>query len=166
MSERVWALIAATVIAILAGLAIQQAGRAPDLAFDSLGSATVPYFTGIGLLVLVAMMMLEQFAPGRHTAEPGAATAVDPGNARDGPKTRWPVGVRSGIAFGGFLIYVAVLGRTDIPFWLASLVYIYLASRTLEGGSGRGRLASLVVSAVIAIGIEVVFTRFLLIDLP
>ena len=71
MSVRGWTWFASGVVIVLAMLAIHQAGEAPSMAFDSLGSATVPYFVGIGLLVLTGIMIVEELIYSR-----GSATAV------------------------------------------------------------------------------------------
>ena len=163
MSRRNWTWVTAGVVVLLAGLAIQQAANAPALAFDSFGSATIPYFVAISLLVLVALMVFEELTLGEGLAKPDRGPAETGANA---PAPRWSVGSRTALSLAAFIVYVVLLDLTDIPFWVATLIFTYIGSRLLEGGTGRGRIASLVVAALVAVGTQVVFTEFLLIDLP
>lgn len=159
-----WTISVAGIIIVLSVAAIQQAGLAPHFAFEHLGSGTVPYFVAISLLVLSALMLAEEFLLKGNGVPPTAAdTSPEP---KDSPVPRLTVGLRTGVVFIGFLVFVLVLDYTPVPFWLATLVFTYLASRVLEGGTGRARLASIIIAAVVAVGIHVVFTEFLLIDLP
>lgn len=155
-------MVLSAIVAVLALVAIQQAGEAPDLAFDTLGSATVPYVVAVILLVLTALALAEDLL-----SKTGARTdSVAGREAPDVPQGRWSVGTRTALGGAGLLVYVALLDYLDVPFWTLTWAYLFIVSRLIEGGRSRGRLVSLVVSGAVAVGIDVLFTRVLLIDLP
>ena len=165
MTRTRWTLVIGLVVCLLAGISIQQAGIAPNIAFDVLGSGTVPMFVAVILLVLVALMFIEEFVFGGPRIEfYEEGEIVEPSS--DQVEPRWNANFRTFLILVVFIAYLFALDFLSVPFWAATFIATYISSRILEGGLGRGRITSLVVAAVIAGGIDIIFTNFLLIDLP
>ena len=165
MTRTKWTLVTGFIICVLAAIAIEQASKAPDIAFDVLGSGTVPMFVAVSLIVLVALMMIEEFAFGGPDIE-GSDTFATEQSKAEVSSPRWSTGTRTTASLVVFLCYLLALDFTHVPFWIATFFATYLCSRILEGGRGRGHITSLIIAAIVAVGIEVIFTNFLLIDLP
>ena len=160
MSPTKWTYVMAGVVFILALLAIEQASQAPAVSFDSLGSATVPYMVAAALLLLSCLMVLEELMSAKLPAdEAGNVSAM----AR---QLGMPIVLRTTICLIAFVAYVTALHLTAVPFWTVTLPFVYLCSRVLEGGAGHGRLASLILACIVAVGVQWTFTGLLLIDLP
>ena len=165
MTRTKWTLVIGLVVCALAGVAIQQSRIAPDIAFDYLGSGTVPTFVSIVLLILVALMMVEEFIFGGPRIDI-LEDDEDQDQTAERARPHWSVGFRTGAALVVFLLYLLILEFTAMPFWIPTFTATYLCSRILEGGLGRGRLTSIIVAAVVAGGVEIIFTQVFLIDLP
>ena len=162
-----WTVVMAGIVALISVLALHQAARAPAPGFDSLGSAAVPYFIAICLIILTGLMLLEEFTSRSDDLPLSAPEPAQPSQGQaEASRRSWPIEVRTGTGFGLFIIYALTLNLTPVPYWAATFVFAYSCSRILEGGSGRFQRTSLIVAAVLAVSIEVIFTRFLLIDLP
>jgi hypothetical protein len=166
MTRAKWTLVIAFIVCGLSAIALQQAEFAPDIAFDILGSATVPQFVAYSLLILVALMLIEEFGFGGPRIEFIEDDSSENSSEKDTVVQRWSAGYRTFAGLIVFLSYLLALEYTPIPFWLATFISTYLSSRILEGGLGRGKITSLIIAAIIAGGVEVIFTQFLLIDLP
>jgi len=166
MTRAKWTIVNGIVICVLCVIGIQQASLAPEIAFDILGSATVPRFVSVALLILVVLMLVEEFV------FDGPSTDDAEDETSDSPEEivtilpQWGEGYRTFANLIVFILYLLSLEYTPVPFWLATFVSIYLCSRILEGGLGRGQKASLIIAIIIAGSIDVIFTNFLLIDLP
>lgn len=166
MTRAKWTLVNAIVICALSALAIQQADLAPDIAFDILGSGTVPRFVAISLLVLVVLMLVEEFVFDGPRVESVEDETSNPPEESVKIAPRWSEGYRTFSCLIVFFVYLLSLEYTPVPFWLATFMSTYLTSRILEGGLGRGRMASLIIAMLVACGVDLVFTNYLLIDLP
>jgi hypothetical protein len=59
-----------------------------------------------------------------------------------------------------------ILEQTSVPFWLLTSCFLLLASRIVEGDLRRWLIISIMLSLGLGLALEMIFTRFLLIELP
>jgi putative tricarboxylic transport membrane protein len=144
-------LVAGTVALIVAGLFIVEARGLPPPFFEPIGSAAVPRGTAwIAVVLAIAMM-------GRAllSREPAAAAFHSPRE------------LRRTLAFSVLiLVYVAALGLTRIGYAVTTTVFLTLAIPLLAGFSRQWLLRSFALGIVLGFGLQFLFTRVLVTDLP
>jgi putative tricarboxylic transport membrane protein len=144
-------LLAGTVALIVAGLFIVEARGLPPPFFEPIGSAAVPRGTAWIVVVLALAMMGRAL----FSREPGSAAFHSPQE------------VRRTVAFSALiLLYVAALGLTKIGYAVSTLVFLAISVPLLAGFSRRWLLRSVVLGIVFGFGLQFLFTRVLVTDLP
>ncbi len=156
----------AIIVIGLSLLAIQQAGVAPEISVDEFGAGTAPMAIAVCLIILSVIIVIEAYVQrGRDIAYvPPVDLDTEPTQTR---VPFWQRGVFKGAGtIGLFLIFVALLEMTGVPFWLLTAAFLFLASRVIEGSVRRWLLLSLLMSLGLGVALDVIFARFLLIELP
>lgn len=159
-------LVMAAVVIALSLLAIQQGGVAPEKSVDKFGSGTAPMAIAICLIVLSIIIVAEAFAhrgKGLNDIPPAVHEAGPAGPAV-------PYWQRSAFKGAGtivlFLVFVVLLDRTRVPFWSLTSAFLFLASRVIEGNLRWWLVLSFFLSLGLGVTLDVVLTRFLVIELP
>lgn len=134
----------------LAGLVLVESRHIPPTVFDALGSAAVPR----GVAVLIALLSLLVLARCRGRA--GAAEA--------GVSLARRVDALAVLLLTA--LFVAAMQAELLGFgWLAS-VYLVAAIGWLERFALRRLPATVVLAAVVGFGLQYVFTRIFIVNLP
>ncbi|MCD1636453.1 tripartite tricarboxylate transporter TctB family protein [Martelella mediterranea] len=163
-SRSIWAM--AIVVIGLSAMAIQQAGVAPDISVDQFGSGTAPLAVAVSLIILSVFMVVEAWLKRANEFEDLPIVNPEALKARRA-KPYMQHGIFKGTGtIGLFLIFVVLLEATRAPFWLLTAVFLFLASRVIEGSLRQWLILSLLLSLGLGVALDVIFARFLLIELP
>ena len=144
-------IIACVLFTLLGVLTLRAASHITGAAFDPIGSQAVPYTLGGLLLLLLAADTLTKNTTETESDEPAAPIAM----------------LRIGLVLGLSVIYCAGVFVLAVPFSLATLVFVPLASYALlPDNTGRAHLMRLLTGAVIGFGGELLFTKIFFVDIP
>ncbi len=144
-------IIAWILFAALGGLTLWAATQITGAAFDPLGSQAVPYALGSLLLLLMVVDAGVKKQTQTESEEPAD----------------WMSMIRMAAVLGLSVLYCAGVFILAIPFSIATLVFIPLASYVLSPSyDRRANMMRLVIGAVIGCGGEFLFTKVFFVDIP
>lgn len=153
-------------VIVISGLAIQQAGIAPKIAVDKFGSGTAPMAVAICLIILAIIVVVEDYVADRKIRDDRSPDEAEHSRL-DTHTSFWQSNRFKGVgSIGAFFIYVMILEQTSVSFWLLTSCFLLLASRIVEGDLRRWLIISILLSLGLGLALEMIFTRFLLIELP
>lgn len=132
----------------------------PPPRFEPLGSAAMPRILA-GLIALFALIIMAGAWMGKARPVPEEASRGEP--EPDDAVAAPPL--RSLVAFGLLVSYVAALDWGRTPFVPATVVFVVAMGAVLAPRSWRTLAAFAVFGLVLALLIDAVFTRFLFVDL-
>lgn len=146
-------MVSATITAI-ALVAFAQAYRLPDGAYEPLGPGFLPLLIS-GLIALLA----------------GGASIVSLRRGALSARLRWSRANLNQLGrqtvFGVAVIaYVLALQSGVLPFWIITTVLVFGLSLLLGGMKARVAAGGLAFALVLGIGLQLIFTRLFVIDLP
>lgn len=144
--------LAAFALGIAALLAIGSSGLPPPR-FEPMGSAAVPRILA-ALIALFALLILAKAWTRREAvldAGPADEVVAPPG--------------RSLAAFAALVAYVAALDFAHAPFIPTTVAFVLVMGLTLAARTRRTLLGFALLGLILAVGIDMVFTRFLYVDL-
>ncbi|MCP5152540.1 MAG: tripartite tricarboxylate transporter TctB family protein [Ectothiorhodospiraceae bacterium] len=133
----------------------------PPGTFEPLGSATIPQAVACGMIGFAAWTIVHALAERRALARRQAGA----GDESDEPAAR----PRHDLALGLMaltVVYVLVMAMGWLRFSLATLAFLVISIGMLSGFERRVLPALAVLALGLAFGLEYLFTRVFVIDLP
>ncbi len=131
----------------------------PAGSFEPLGSASIPQYVSGGIIVLSLWIIARAVARSR---DPGEAAQADEADGADFP-------MRPGLAVALVclaVVYVGVMAMDWVRFSVATLVFMFASIGMLTGFARRQLPVMIVLSLVFGFGLEYLFTKVFVIDLP
>ncbi|MGQ7843295.1 tripartite tricarboxylate transporter TctB family protein [Granulosicoccus sp. 3-233] len=146
-----------TLIILVCVVILWQAAGLPPGSFEPLGSAPVPQATA-GIVILCCLIVIVK-AVAQIRRHPPLRRHV-----RDELSGRSPWNAI--VMFGGTLAYVGLLQIGLLSFGLLTFVFLLLLIMTLNRFSKRSLLPASITAALFGFGLEYLFTRVFVVDLP
>ncbi|HVL70328.1 MAG TPA: tripartite tricarboxylate transporter TctB family protein [Beijerinckiaceae bacterium] len=144
-------LVAGTVAIVIAALFVVEARTLPPPFFEPIGSAAVPRATALIVLTLAAAMIVQALLRRPADAPPETPSA----------------NLRLALAFSALtVLYAAGLGLTRIGYAPLTVVFLAVAIPLLGGFDRRTIGFALASGIVLGFGLQFLFTRILVTDLP
>lgn len=142
-------------IIAICSVVLWQASRLPPGSFEPLGSGPVPQVTAAIVILCCLVVVVRGFLLLRR--EPKSA----PREAAARPSSYGAI-----VMFGGAVAYVAALHLRLLPFGMMTFVFLLLVIWALEDFERRALIPSAVTAAIVGFGVEYLFTRVFVVDLP
>ena len=146
-----------TLIIIICAVILWQAAKLPPGSFEPLGSAPVPQATA-GIVICCCLIVIVRAIVQIRRQPPRAH------HVRDELTGRSP---RNAIVMlGGTLAYVGLLQLGMLSFGVLTFAFLLLLIMTLNRFSKSSLLPATITAALFGFGIEFLFTRVFVVDLP
>lgn len=147
---------------VVATMVWLEARTLPEAPFDPLGPGSVPLLLA-GLLGGLALLLLLRMAMGRRVGVASQSLIVGMGEpGADHPRRPW----LAVVGFASTVAYVAVMQADLLDFVWATMIYLAALGMLLLPPTRRARLIGLAIAVLGAIGLQLVFSRVLFVDLP
>lgn len=160
-AARVRDAVYAVALLFVAGLVLREASTLAPAPFDPLGPKTFPVWICYGLIAL-ALAMLARLATGRGLGRAQQSMVLGLGEVTEHARRPW----MALALFGLTLAYAAALSLRGVGFMAATGGYLFLAALTLTRFD-RKQVSRIAIAAVVAaVGLDVVFRRIFVLDLP
>ena len=134
-----------------------EAAKLPPGSFEPLGSGPVPKYTAIIVILCCAVVIVRALR--QVAAGPGLAADFRAEFAGGSP-------IGALVLVGLTLGYALVLHFKLLAFGVVTAIYLFLLIWLLEDMRWRAALPAAIVAAVAAFGVEYLFTRVFIVDLP
>jgi hypothetical protein len=149
---------------VVAGVTWREARTLPAGKFDPLGPATVPILLCLVMAALAGLMLL-RLAIGRAVGHARTSLVLGVGvDARD-----LPYRLRPGLAiatFGLTVLYVLAMQRGGLGFLPATGLFLAVLGALLVPRTPRAQAVSLALALGLAVLLDLVFRKILIVDLP
>lgn len=144
-------------ILVFCGLILSETGQTRGPVFDAIGPDVLPTIVALVVAALTLLQIVQQIASDARAGAP----------ADTGAPILWPELAR-GLGFAALtLAYVAVLASRLVPFWAATAVFLTVATLVMaRAPNWRDASLGAGIGVVLGIGLQLVFTMVLVIDLP
>lgn len=144
-------------ILVFCGLILSETGKTSGPVFDAIGPDVLPTVVAVIVAALTLLQIVQHIAREARGLTPTAAAAP----------ILWPELAR-GLIFTALTVgYVALLTTRQVPFWAATAVFVAAATLIMaRPPNWRDAGLGAVIGVVLGVGLQLVFTMVLVIDLP
>ena len=146
-----------SLIIIVCAVILWQAAKLPPGSFEPLGSAPVPQATA-GIVIICCLVVIGRAVVQIRRQPPLGSHVRDEFSGR----SPW----NAIVMFGGTLAYVGMLQLGVLSFGVLTFVFLLLLIWSLNQFRKASLLPATVTAAVCGFGIEYLFTRVFVVDLP